>query len=202
MIKGKSVFIFYIKDNDSVAVSSGAGNNRCIVIIDTESQKVMTIISMDTYINGKAVRGISIFYCAWDKGLKRLNLSDKSLSDIIKNEMSGAYHVATSGDKLYYTNCYTHTVTCCELHGTTQWEFKNKRVLPCPVDICVDNGGNVYAARFNSNNVVIIFPCGLRHRKLFSSSDDLRNPRVVDYDNSTNKLLVVNNSSAAFLIDV
>jgi hypothetical protein len=42
-------------------------------------------------------------------------------------------------------------VTCCELHGTTQWELKNKRVLPCPVDIFVDNGGNVCAARFNSN---------------------------------------------------
>jgi hypothetical protein len=89
----------YIKDNDSVAVSSGAGKNRCIVIIDTESQKIMTIISMDTYINGKAVRGISIFYCAWDKGQRMLNLSDKSVSDIIKNEMSGVYYVATSGDK-------------------------------------------------------------------------------------------------------
>jgi DNA-binding beta-propeller fold protein YncE len=135
----------YIKDNDSVAVSSGAGKNRCIVIIDTESQKVMTIISMDTYINGKAVRGISIFYCACDKGQKMLNLSDKSVTDIIKSEMSGVYYVATSGDKLYYTNLNTHTVTCCELHGTTQWEFKNIRVLPCPVGIYVDNDGNVYA---------------------------------------------------------
>jgi hypothetical protein len=39
----------------------------------------MTTISMDTDIYGMAVRGISIFYCAWDKGLKMLNLSDKSI---------------------------------------------------------------------------------------------------------------------------
>ena len=92
-------------------------------------------------------------------------------------------------------------MTCCELHGTTQWEFKNIRVLPCPVGISVDNDENVYAAGFNSNNVVIIFPCELRQRKLLSSSDDLKNPRVVDYEKSTNRLLVVDNSSAAFLFD-
>jgi len=31
----------YIKDNNTIAVSSGYGDNRCIVIIDIESQKVM-----------------------------------------------------------------------------------------------------------------------------------------------------------------
>jgi hypothetical protein len=35
--------------------SSGGGVNRCIAIIDRESQKVMTTISMDTYIYGMAV---------------------------------------------------------------------------------------------------------------------------------------------------
>jgi hypothetical protein len=40
----------YIKDNNTIAVSSGYRDNRCIVIIDIESQKVMTTISMDTYI--------------------------------------------------------------------------------------------------------------------------------------------------------
>jgi hypothetical protein len=41
-----------------------------------------------------------------------LNLSDKSVSDIISNDMSGGYYVATSGDKLYYTNYNTDIVTC------------------------------------------------------------------------------------------
>jgi hypothetical protein len=78
-----------------------------------------------------------------------------------------------------YLNIYTHLQgTCCELRGTTQWEFKNKRVLPCPVGISVDNDGNVDAAGFNYNDVVIISPCGLRHRNLLSSSDGLRNPRL------------------------
>ena len=38
----------YIKDTNSVAVSSGFGGNKGIAIIDIESKKVMTTISMDT----------------------------------------------------------------------------------------------------------------------------------------------------------
>jgi hypothetical protein len=44
-----------------------------------------------------AVRGRTIYYCAWDKGLKMINLSDKSVSDIINSSMSGVDYVATSG---------------------------------------------------------------------------------------------------------
>ena len=75
---------------------------------------------MDTYIAGMAMRGDTLYYCAWDKGLRMLNLSDKSISDVINSDMTYVYYVATSGDKFYYTNCSTHTVTCCDLHGTTQ----------------------------------------------------------------------------------
>ena len=108
----------------------------------------------------------------------------------------------TSGDKLYYTNYSTHTVTCCDLHSTKQWKFNDKCVLLYPCGISVDNNGNVYVVGRNSNNVVVIFPDGQRHRQLFSSKDGLKNPPVLDYDRSTNRLLVVNKSSTAFLFDV
>ena len=84
-------------------------------------------------------------------------------------------------------------MTCCDLHGTTQWEFNDKRVLREPVGISVGNAGNVYVVNYSSSNVVIISRDGKRHRRLLSSKD---------YDRSTNRLLVVNNSSAAFLFDV
>jgi DNA-binding beta-propeller fold protein YncE len=71
-----------------------------------------------------------------------------------------------------------------------------------PVGISVDNDGNVYAAGFKSNNVVVISPDGQRHRQLLSSKDGLRNPRVLDYDKSTNMLLVVNERKSGFLFDV
>jgi DNA-binding beta-propeller fold protein YncE len=192
----------YIKDINSVAVSSGYGLNPCIDIIDIESKKVMTTISMDTFIIGMTVRGRTIYYCAQSKGLKMLNLSDRYVSDIISSDMSNVSYVATSGGKLYYTNTTTHTVTCCDLHGTTQWKFKDQRVLKGPYGISVDNDGNVYVAGYFSNNVMVISPDGQRHRELLSSKDGLVNPCVLDYDKSTNRLLVVNKSSTAFLFDV
>jgi hypothetical protein len=42
-----------------------------------------------------------------------LNLSDKSVSDIIRSAMYHVHYVATSGDNLYYTNHRAHKVTCC-----------------------------------------------------------------------------------------
>ena len=192
----------YVKDANSVVVSSGRENYSCITIIDIERREVMSTISMDTLIFGMAIRGRTIYYCTLDKGIMMLNLSDKSVSDIINSNMTGVYYVATSGEKLYYSNCNSHTVTCCDLHGTTQWEFKDERVMQCPLGIAVDNDGNVYVVGYNSNNVVVFSPDGQRHRQLLSDMDGILNPAVLDYDKSTNKLLVVNSSINAFLFDI
>jgi len=87
-------------------------------------------------------------------------------------------------------------------HGTTQWEFKDSRVLQYPYSISVDIDGNVYVVGYDSNNVVVISPDGQRHRKLLSSTDGLKKTRVLEYDKSSNRLLVVNDKSTAFLFDV
>ena len=148
------------------------------------------------------VRGRAIYYCTGNKGLRMLNLSDKSVSDIISRSMSGVYYVSTSGDILYYANTNTYTVTCCDLHGTTLWKINDKRVLQCPRGVSVDSNGNVYVAAFYSNNIVVISPDGQRYRQILSYKDGLRNPGVLDHDISTNRLLVVNESGTAFLFDV
>ena len=192
----------YIKDSNSVAVSSGFGGNRCIPIIDIVSSEVLTTISMDANIVGMAIRGGPIYYCAWEKGLKKRSLGDNSVSDIINRDMTAVYYVAASEDKLYYTNYEKHTVTCCDLHGTTQWEFNSERVLQVPRGISVDNDGNVYVVGYESNNVVVISSDGQRHIQLSSSKDGLVNPCVLEYDKSTNRLLVVNEEHTAFLFDV
>jgi hypothetical protein len=194
----------YFKYNNSVAVSSGQGRNTCITIINIESKKVMTTIHMYMGVYGMAVSGRAIYYCSHDNytGLHMLDLSDKSVSDIIISDKFRAFYVATSGDKLYYINRYNDTVTCCNLHGTTQWEFTDKRVITRPYGITVDNDGNVYVVGAFNSNVVVISPDGKRHRQLLSSEDGMIYPRVLDYDKSTNRLLVVNGSKSAYLFDV
>ena len=157
---------------------------------------------MDTDMYAKAVRGRTIYYCAEDNGLKMLNFSDKSISNIINSKMSVFYYIATSGNKFYYTNNKTNTVTCCDLHGTTKWEFNVERVLRAPHGISVDNDGNVYVVGYVSDNVVVIFPNGQRHRQLLCDKDGLFKPTILDYDRSTNRLLVVNQKRGAFLFYV
>ena len=63
----------------------------------------MTTISMDTSIIGMAISGRTIYYSTWDDGLKMLNLSDQSVSNIINSNTSNVRCVATSGDKLEHT---------------------------------------------------------------------------------------------------
>ena len=171
-------------------------------MIDIESKEVMTTISMDTTIYGMAVSGRTIYHCTMNNGLKMLHLSDKYVSEIISSNMSHIDCLATSGGKLYYTNCNSHAVTCCDLHGTTQWKFKDERVLQGSRGISVDNDGNVYVVGCSSNNVVVISPDGQRHRQLLSSKDGLSYPHVRDYDKATKRLLVVNNKTTAFLFHV
>ena len=192
----------YIKEDNSVVISSGVQDKSCITIINIENQKVMATISIDTNICGMAIKGRTIYYSTWNKGLKMLNLSDKSVSDIINKNMWYVKCVATFGEKLYYTNYVTHTVTCCDFQGTTQWEFRDEHVLRCPLGISVDNNGNVYVAGRDSINVMVISPDGHRHRQLLSSKDGLVLPKMLDYERSTNRLLVVNQSDTAFLFDV
>jgi DNA-binding beta-propeller fold protein YncE len=162
----------------------------------------MTTISIDTTIFGMAVRGRTLYYCTGNKGLKMLNLKDKLVSDSINSDMSGVFYVATSGEKLYYTDYYAGTVTCCDLHGKTQWEFTDEHGLRGSSGISVDNDGNVYVVGYHSNNAVVISPDGQRHIQLLSSENGLKEPRVIDYDKSTNRLLVVNNNRTAFLFDI
>ena len=93
-------------------------------------------------------------------------------------------------------------MTCCDSHGTTQWAFTNGHVLKGPHGISADIDGNVYVVGHRSNSLVVISPDAKRHRKLVSSTDGLVNPLVLDYDKSTNRLLVVNEERTAFLFDV
>ena len=60
----------------------------------------------------------------------------------------------------------------------------------------------LYVVGCNSNNVVVISPDGQCHRQLLSSKDGLSCTCVLDYDKSTNRLLVAYQSKSAFLFDV
>ncbi|CAC5395474.1 unnamed protein product [Mytilus coruscus] len=74
--------------------------------------------------------------------------------------------------------------------------------LKYPRGITVDNDGNVYVASSGTNKVIVISSDGKRFMEMLSVKDGLYNPSVLDYDKSTNQLLVANESKTAFLFQV
>jgi hypothetical protein len=85
-----------------------------------------------------------------------LNLNDKSVSDIISSDMSGVFYVATSGEKLYCTDNSTGTVTCCDLHGTTQWELHSMKCsLMFYYSLLVTSNRKAVLLLFTTNNLLV-----------------------------------------------
>jgi hypothetical protein len=77
-----------------------------------------------------------------------------------------------------------------------------KFVFRCSHVINVSHITVDYIANRFITNVKVISPDGKRHMQLLSSKDGLVKPTVLEYDKSTNRLLVVNECEHAFLFDV
>lgn len=111
-----------------------------------------------------------------------VSLRDESIICIIPCEMSSQSNVATSGDKLFFTNEKNHEVICCDYYGNLLWTFGESSYLIYSYGISVDNDGNVYVAGAHSNNVVVISADSQRHRQLLSKKDGLDCPTALEYD--------------------
>ncbi|XP_063401787.1 uncharacterized protein LOC134686011 [Mytilus trossulus] len=196
---GYTFDVVFIGD-DSIAVTSGQSHK--INIIDLKKHTLKKSIKVHSYNRGAVYRDGHLIYCAREKGLRMISLSDESITNVTNNKLSSLAYVTTFGDKLFYTNSEDHNVTCCDKHGYILWMFSDTRVLRGPLGISVDNNGNVFVVGLHTNNVVVISPDGQRSRQLVSSKNGLKSPQVLHYDTSTNKLLVANEANDAFLYEV
>ncbi|CAC5410389.1 unnamed protein product [Mytilus coruscus] len=199
---GPVLDVVYIGDNSVAVTSGGTAGSKQIYIIDVQTRKVKKSLNVNSPNHGVTFKDGKLIYCAREKGLKMISLSDESITSITTSKMSSEGNVAIHDDKLYYTNEKNHNVTCCDFHGNTMWIFNESSALSYPCGISVDNDGNVYVAGVRSHNVVVISTDGQRHRILLSRKDGLVCPTAVKYDRLNNKLLVANNYGNAFVYDV
>ncbi|CAC5415258.1 unnamed protein product [Mytilus coruscus] len=160
---GQTFDVVFISD-DSIAVTSGESNQ--INIIDLKKRKLRKSIKVDSNNDGVVYKDGHLIYCAREKGLQMISLSDESITNVINNKLSIFAYVTTFGDKLFYTNYKHDSVTCCEYHGTILWTFCDKSLLLSPLGISIDNDGHVFVVGSGSHNVVIISPDGQRYRQL------------------------------------
>ncbi|CAG2208906.1 unnamed protein product [Mytilus edulis] len=148
--------VVFIGD-DSIAVTSD--KLKRINIINLIDHKLIRSINVGSYVGGVVYKDGNLIYCARDQGIRVLNLKEKN-TIVSYTEVHGSAYVTTFGDKLFYTNFNTHSVTCCDYHGEQQWIFCDFDCLRSPLGISVDNNGNVFVAGYDTHNVVVISPDG------------------------------------------
>ncbi|VDI09691.1 Hypothetical predicted protein [Mytilus galloprovincialis] len=193
--------ILYISKDDTLAVTSGGSRQHCIFIINVGKKQITRTILQDSEIDGIALRENELIYSGQSKGIQMINLSDESITQIVKDKMPGFCYIATFRNQIYHTNPETYAVTCYDQQGKPQWTFKNESLLKEPHGIDVDIDGNVYVAGSWSNNVVVVSPDRQHHREVLTASDGLIYPNSLCYDNTKKKLLVANYYNEARLYD-
>lgn len=194
-----AVSVAYVKTENTIAVTSYLPQD-CIQFIDVSSMKVKKSISLNTANMNYGIieRQNMLVLCSESSGLKMLNITDESVSNIITDEMSAFSYVDTYDDKFFYTNFNQNTVKCCDIEGRVAWTFKDTNILRTPFGIAVDNNGDIYVIGGDSCNVVVIEPTGQHCRELLSSKDGLYSPQSIYCERRSNTLLVANGKHNVF----
>jgi hypothetical protein len=187
-------------DQNTAAVTSLVDN--FIQIVDINTGKPVKRINTNTACSGITSINGTLVFSAIGKGLRKVDLKDESIVEIV-NFAAGYWSYVTSfNDRLYYTVSIRSEVVCCDINGTILWTFTDTSVLKRPLSITVDDYGNVYVVSAKSVNVIVISPDGKEHRQLLSKADRLDVPWALYYERKTRQLLVANHNTSAFLYSV
>jgi hypothetical protein len=188
-------------DDTRLAISNGMFQQ--INIIHIASKKIETIINTSSWCYGITYNEGSLLFCEKSKGISRVQLSDNSISLLLKQErfLDDAY-VITSGDNIYHTNNTTNTVSCHKINGDKLWDFQDVAIIRDPRGVAVDRDLNVYVASKGNDSVVVISPDGQRCRTVLGKSDGMHYPTAICFDKVKNNLVVCNYFGTAFLYNV
>ncbi|CAC5367924.1 unnamed protein product [Mytilus coruscus] len=204
-MKRNKTFAVTVVDATTVAVSSGMpdpNEKACIQIINIKSREVTKTIYTESWCYGVVCVDDKLIFC----GFKPTRVYEVDLKTntqiVISSTISlGIWSNITYLDKnqLYVTCAYTHTVTCCDNKGNVIWAYTDVINMKAPRGIAVDKNGNVFVASENSNNVIMISNDGKHAKQILDTNDGLYEPFAVQYDRSTNRLLVGNCKGMTYL---
>ncbi|XP_063435924.1 E3 ubiquitin/ISG15 ligase TRIM25-like [Mytilus trossulus] len=168
-----------------------------IQIINIATTNVERTIDVHSYCYGLTYRDGKLTYCGTGKGIQSVKLSGNSPSTLVEDiTLSDNSYVATSEDKLYYTNSLQHTVTCCSLTGEKMWEYKDQSVCS-RYSIAVDKDSNVYIASSDNHSIFVLSSDGKHVRKLLGKDDGINHPHGLAFDVNKGKLIVMMHSESA-----
>ena len=184
-----------------LAISTGKSQE--ISILNIASKKIEKIINTSDRCYGITQNDGSLLFCEKSRGISRVQLSDNSISLLVKQERCPFQtYVITSGDNIYHTNHATNTVSCHKINGDKLWEFQDGATIRSPGGVAVDRNLNVYVASFVNNSVVVMSSDGKRCRTVLGESDGIHKPMAICFDKVKNNLVVCNLNGTAFLYKV
>ena len=187
-------------DQNTAAIASPTG--KFIQLVDLNTGKTVKCINTNTTCSSITSTNGMLVFCAFGKGLRKVDLKDENIVEIVAFAADSWSRVTSFNDRLYYTNSKRDEVVCCDINGTILWTFTDKSVLKDPRSITVDDYGHVYVVGANSTNVIVISPNGKEHITLLSTAGILDKPRALYYDRKTKQLLVANKKTSACIYSV
>jgi hypothetical protein len=103
-------------DDTRLAISTGTSQE--INILNIASKQIEKIIKTSGGCFGITQNEGSLLFCEGSRGISRIQLSDNSISLLVKQEEFPNYmYVITSGENIYHTNYTTNTVSCHKING-------------------------------------------------------------------------------------
>ena len=98
--------------------------------------------------------------------------------------------VNKAGDKIFVSDCGSHTITCMKVDGSIVYQYKDNGLRE-PMNLFCDDGDNVMGCDLRSNNLHVISSDGKMHGTLsLSSQSEMKRPMSVAYRKNDNTLVV------------
>ncbi|VDI83911.1 Hypothetical predicted protein [Mytilus galloprovincialis] len=191
--------VTYIHDK-TIATTSNLWNGNGVNIIDIETERITRHIPTNSSCYGIIYHNGSLYVCASNIGILKLNPQDRSSTVIVQSNLPSWCYIEIFDNKIYYTS--DESVKCYDMQGKQIWTFKDGNTLKCPRGLALDSSGNVYVACTTSHRVVVISPDGQQSRELLSLNNGLVNPSTIYFDRKRHCLLVANKQQSVSTYEI
>ncbi|VDI73865.1 Hypothetical predicted protein [Mytilus galloprovincialis] len=153
--------------------------NDKIEIINLSTTHVQTI-TLEKYCHGISYTDGKLYVMESTIGIVVLDLTGKILKTV-PLDTEHLCNIATSRDRIYYTNEHKNTIHRLSLTGQVIWEYHNKSIIQ-PLGITVSDNQDVLVVGSTSNNLSIITQNGNKSRILLDKFANWITPRTVYYN--------------------
>ena len=182
--------ISYHKQSGRIVV---ALQSNGIQFVDSFTAQKKIIVQNMTYCRGVMWVDDNVYVSGYDEhgSCGKINMLDSHGRHIssISSSSTGIDYIHHRDNNIYYTNW--DNVYCIKKDGSNLFTFSSPD-LKVTFGIDTDRPGNVYVARWGSNNIVRLSPDGQNSDIVLKQVDGIKNPQTLCFSRDFKKLFVSN----------